>query len=165
MASLISSNEMNAFSPFGVKVGDTTLCPNLNTIPAEIDSTEAGTCYAGDPMVIVSTSAGVVKVKRLTADGGKIIGFLRPNQLKQQGAYKAGDKIELCLEGCVMVMKASASISAGADVNSVVAGSGVHTVATAASAGSVVGVALDAAASGGAVKVLIKAPVAFSANS
>lgn len=166
MATLISSNQMNAFSPFGVKVGDTTLCPNTDVIPAVIDSTETGTCYAGDPMVVVPTSTGAVKVKRLTSSGGKILGFLRPNQLTQDGAYKAGDKVEICLAGCVMWMKASASINAGADVNSVVANTGVHTVATQSGSGSVVGVALDAAAaSGAAVKVLIKAPVAFTANS
>ena len=156
--------DINIFAPGGVRVGTTTLARNFNTFPAFIDASQSGKIYAGDPMTIVSTSTNVLKVKK-AAVGDVVFGFLRMNSVNQENGYEKGDAVEIAGQGAVMYMKASAAINAGASVNSITAASGVNTVETAGSGKSVIGIALEKVASGDAVKVLIGAPVALTANS
>lgn len=164
LSSATAMQDINVMAPGGVRVGTTTLARNFNTFPAIIDASQSDAIFAGDPVKIVSTSTNVLKIAKAGV-GDVVFGFLRMNSLNQEKGYTAGMDVEVAGMNAVMYMKASGSINAGANVNSITSASGVNTVETAGASKSVIGIALEKVASGDAVKVLIGSPVVLTANS
>lgn len=107
---------------------------------------------AGECVVIAATSApGVTKVSQSAVLTLKSYGVVLTNPLKD--SFAVGDKIEVGIIGCIVMMEASAAIVAGASVQYDPA---TKKIATKASTNTIVGLALEsAAADGDLIRVLV----------
>lgn len=146
-------HELNQFLPNRVRGEYLDWGLNAMVMEVQIDATETGTLYAGDPVKIVSTSKGKLKVVAAGADAA--FGYILFNP-KHETA-KAGDIVSvLCKDGVISEVTEEA-ISAGASVYYVAADGSVS--ATGAQGQEPMGITLEAtsATTGGAlVAVLVK---------
>jgi len=146
-------HELNQFLPNRVRGEYLDWGLNAMVMEVQIDVTETGTLYAGDPVKIVSTSKGKLKVVAAGADAA--FGYILFNP-KHETA-KAGDIVSvLCKDGVISEVTEEA-ISAGASVYYVAADGSVS--ATGTQGQEPMGIALEAtsATTGGAlVAVLVK---------
>jgi hypothetical protein len=146
-------HELNQFLPNRVRGEYLDWGLNAMVMEVQIDASETGTLYAGDPVKIVSTSKGKLKVVAAGADAA--FGFILFNP-KHETA-KAGDIVSvLCKDGVISEVTEEA-ISAGVSVYYVAADGSVS--ATGAQGQAPMGITLEAtsATTGGAlVAVLVK---------
>ena len=130
-----------------------TKVQGLDVLTAEFYSaTPADTMAAGYPVALASTDNGYVSK---VAAGGSVsaswIGVVLTNPLKD--SFAVGDKLEVALNQCIVMMTASASFNAGTVLECDPATAKVYT----RSAGTAIGVAMEnASANGDLVRVLIK---------
>lgn len=132
------------------------LAPNDNLFSCRIDPDSLSTLtnLNGAAFKLLDVAGQTFVVDLAAADDLNILGFL-PFEVKKN-SYVAGDFIRLAATQCIMIMEASAAIARGASVEIVPTGIKVATLTT----GTLVGVALDKAASNGdlirvAIKVLV----------
>lgn len=110
------------------------------------------TIAAGYPVALASTTNGLVsKVAAGADESASWVGVVLTNPLKD--AFAVGDRLEVALNQCVVMMTASAAITAGAALECDPATGKVYTK----SAGTQVGIALEnAAAASDLLRVLVK---------
>lgn len=133
------------------------LAPNDNLFSCRINPASVATLtnLNGAAFKLLDVAGQTLVVDLVTAaDDTKIFGFL-PFEVKKN-SYVAGDFIRLAATQCIMIMEASAAIARGDSVEVVPTGIKVATL----NIGTLVGVALDKAASNGdlirvAIKVLV----------
>lgn len=82
-------------------------------IEAQIDVTQETPLYAGDPVKIVATSKGKLKVAA-GASTDKFVGYIIFNPKHE--TFKAGDIVSILLRGAVMSFVTEEAIDAGAIV-------------------------------------------------
>lgn len=145
------SQEINQFAQTDVRGRVDLMGMGNNVISAVINSEVSGKVYSGDAVEILATSKGLPEVKPLSSTGN-VFGFVRYNAKRTELA--AGDRVELAIDGAVMVMAASAAINAGAEV---AYDYSTGLIATAASGDNVIGIAIDAIAADSTGRVMIKA--------
>lgn len=109
-----SSPAINSFEQKPV-AGMVDLPISPNTISAQVDSSETGTIYNGEPIMLVPDAHGVPKVKKLT--DGSSIPYGVVNFSVKRNAYKAGDALEISQDGNVVFVYASEAIARGAKVS------------------------------------------------
>lgn len=129
------------------------LAPNDNLFNCRIDPASLSilTNLNGAAFKLLDVAGQTFVVDLAAADDPNIFGFL-PFEVKKN-SYVAGDFIRLAATQCIMIMEASAAIARGASVEIVPTGIKVATLTT----GTLVGVALDKAASNGdLIRVAIK---------
>lgn len=115
-------------------------------------ATPSETVSPGEMVKVVSTPAvGVTRVAKLAADTEAALGCVLTNPLAD--AVGVGKKLEVALPGAVVMMEASASITAGAALQYDPATKKVATKA----AGAKIGLALEnASADGSLLRVLLQ---------
>lgn len=156
-----TSFEMNKFAPTEEIKGRRVLPANTDSVSGIVDASQADALLPGDPVKIVSTSAGLPHFAK-AAVGDVIAGFVEWNVIRP--SYPAGKICQISMTGNVMYMEAGAAINAGALVN--ITNLTTVVVGAAAGAGSKIGLALEAATSAGQlIRVKIGEPVAYAANS
>jgi hypothetical protein len=129
------------------------LAPNDNLFSCRIDPASVSTLtnLNGAAFKLLDVAGQTLVVDLAAADDPNILGFL-PFEVKKN-SYVAGDFIRLAATQCIMIMEASAAIARGASVEIEPTGIKVATLTT----GTLVGVALDKAASNGdLIRVAIK---------
>lgn len=143
------THSLNQFMPNRVRGEYLDWGLNADVIEVQIDASETGTLYAGDPVKIASTSKGKLKVVAANATD-KFVGFIIYNP-KHETA-KAGDIVSIILRGGVMSCVTEEAIAAGTIVY-YDATDGSITATPPADAQSRVGVTFEAVAatSGGAL--------------
>ena len=125
-----------------------------NVINGEISKDEAATLTAGEAVKIEDSANGVPKFLALDAATDETFGFITRN-LKDSD-FVANDRVEVAIEGTIVVMEAGAAIARGASIEVQLAGS---KVITGAGVNPKVGIAYDkAAADGDLIRVLVKSP-------
>lgn len=129
---------------------------NFNTWPCQIDPSQTGTLYAGQPVKIVAnTNGGIFSVVACTANTDACIGFLNYD-VKNVG-FVAGQIAEMSLKGNVMWLYATGAITQFAQLNLDVTNGGVSGADT--STDEYVGWAVDgAAAAGTLIRMYIETP-------
>ena len=127
---------------------------NVNTIPVQIDLTEAAPCVAGQAVKMVDDDSGIPTVTKCTADADNVLGFINYD-IKSQD-FPAGARAEISMSGNVMYLEAVGAIARGVRVT--LASGTVGGVASATSADNVVGWALDKAANGQLLRVMLQTP-------
>lgn len=118
------------------------------SLPAEFYSaTSTDVITPGEFVIIASTSApGVTKVSVGADAAGKYLGVVLTNPLKE--SYAVGDKLEVGVIGSVVMLEASAAITAGASVQYA---PGTKKVATKTLTNTIVATALENASGDGAL--------------
>lgn len=107
------AHSLNQFAPNRIRGEYLDWGLNAQVMEVEIDSTQATALYAGDPVSIVTTSTGKIKVVAATAST-RVYGYILYNPKHE--TYKAGDIVSiLCDGGCIMEATTEA-INAGAVV-------------------------------------------------
>ncbi len=86
---------------------------NAMVMDVQIDASETGTLYAGDPVAIAPTSTGKLKVVAAAQDV-KPFGFIIFNAKHE--TFKAGDVISILCKDGVMSCVTEEAINAGVDV-------------------------------------------------
>lgn len=105
-------HSLNQFLPNRVRGEYLDWGLNALVMEVKIDESEMGTLYAGDPVKIVATSKGKLKVVAAGADAA--FGYILFNPKHE--TVKAGDIVSvLCKDGVISAVTEEA-ISAGADV-------------------------------------------------
>lgn len=145
------TQSINQFSQGDIRGRVDLMGMGNNVISAVISKDVVGDVFSGDAVEIVATSKGLPEVKPLT-NGGDTFGFVRYNA--KNSKYVAGDKIEMAMDGAVMVMGASEAIDAG-DLVSYDYNTGL--IAVAAGGAKVIGVALEAIDAEKMGRIIIKA--------
>lgn len=145
------SQEINQFAQADVRGRVDLMGMGNNVISAVINSEVSGNVYSGDAVEILATSKGLPEVKPLTSTGD-VFGFVRYNSKKV--AYVAGDRVELAIDGAVMVMAAASAVKAG-DMIAYDYSTGLISKATTGDV--IVGMAIDAIAADTTGRVIIKA--------
>ena len=145
------SQEINQFAQTDVRGRVDLMGMGNNVISAIINSEVSADVYSGDAVEILATSKGLPEVKPLTSSG-KVFGFVRYNAKKVK--LGAGDRVELAIDGAVMVMAASEAIDAGEEI---AYDYSTGLIAPAGSGNVVVGIAIDAIAADSTGRVIIKA--------
>lgn len=145
------SQEINQFAQTDVRGRVDLMGMGNNVISAVINSEVATDVYSGDAVEILATSKGLPEVKPLTSTGN-VFGFVRYNAKRVK--LGAGDRVELAIDGAVMVMAASAAIDAGEEI---AYDYSTGLIAPAGSGDVVVGIAIDAIAADSTGRVYIKA--------
>ncbi|MDY3907213.1 MAG: DUF2190 family protein [Candidatus Enterosoma sp.] len=145
------SQEINQFDQTDVRGRVDLMGMGNNVISAVINSEVEADVYSGDAVEILATSKGLPEVKPLT-NLGKVFGFVRYNAKKVK--LGAGDRVELAIDGTVMVMAASEAINAGEEI---AYNYSTGLIAPASSGNVVVGIAIDAIAADSTGRVIIKA--------
>ena len=145
------SQSINQFAQTDVRGRVDLMGMGNNVISAVINSEVSGKVYSGDAVEIIATSKGLPEVKPLTSTG-YTFGFVRYNAKRAELA--AGDRVELAIDGAVMVMAAASAIKAG---EKVAYDYSTGLIAKAGNSDLVVGVALEAIAADSTGRVLIKA--------
>lgn len=145
------SQEINQFAQTDVRGRVDLMGMGNNVISAVINSGVSADVYSGDAVEILATSKGLPEVKPLTSSG-KVFGFVRYNAKKVK--LGAGDRVELAIDGAVMVMAASEAIDAGEEI---AYDYSTGLIAPASSGNVVVGIAIDAIAADSTGRVIIKA--------
>ena len=144
------SQEINQFAQTDVRGRVDLMGMGNNVISAVINSEVSGKVYSGDAVEILATSKGLPEVKPLSSTGN-VFGFVRYNAKKTELA--AGDRVELAIDGAVMVMAAASAIKAGDPV----AYDYSTGLVAKASGDAIIGIALDAIAADSTGRVIIKA--------
>lgn len=146
---------MNAFVQSPEK-GDKCL-PTLadNVVTCQVDATiGSGVIKTGQAVKLVDSAGGVPKVLPVANVAEDVFGFVVRNLKLEE--YKAGDKLEIAIEGTALYMEAGAAIARGAQVQVQVSG---EKVVTHTSTNPIAGYAFDKAlADGDLIRVIIKAP-------
>lgn len=145
------SQEINQFAQTDVRGRVDLMGMGNNVISAVINSEVAADVYSGDAVEILATSKGLPEVKPLTSSGN-VFGFVRYNAKRVK--LGAGDRVELAIDGAVMVMAASEAIDAGKEI---AYDYSTGLIAPAGSGDVVVGIAIDAIAADSTGRVIIKA--------
>lgn len=145
------SQEINQFAQTDVRGRVDLMGMGNNVISAVINSEVSADVYSGDAVEILATSKGLPEIKPLTSSG-KVFGFVRYNAKKVK--LGAGDRVELAIDGAVMVMAASEAIDAGEEI---AYDYSTGLIAPAGSGNVVVGIAIDAIAADSTGRVIIKA--------
>lgn len=107
------SQELNQFAPKRLRGELIDWGLNAMAMDVQIDASEAGTLYAGDPVVIAPTSTGKLKVVA-AAQTDKPFGFIIFNAKHE--SFKAGDIITILCKDGVMTCVTEEAINAGVDV-------------------------------------------------
>jgi hypothetical protein len=151
---------MNQFA-LSTVAGVVALSNPAGTVSAIIDVSESGTLVAGQPVKVVSTSNGDLKVTALAAITDQVFAYINYNQ--QNASFVAGDKCEVSILGNVMWLTADGAINAGVQVEVSLAGATTVRTKTGASNASLVGFSLDKVATGALLRVYLTCPsFAFS---
>lgn len=155
---------INSFDNTGVRSGDRAF-DRGRLLAVRVNPSATAAVYAGDPLKVISSSGSMITVDRATTAGDLIAGVAATNIKNGKGTFAAGELIEMFVVGDAFYGEAGAAISGGAKLNAVVVSDGNCTYApVGTSKGSFVGLALDTAAKGDAVRVLLMQPIAFEAN-
>lgn len=137
-------------------VGFVDLPYNTNTIAVQVDATETGILYPGDPVTFVDNAGGVPKVIRCTADDDVCYGFVNFNP--KNASYVAGKMLEISQTENVIYLYATTAIARGAQVELDILNNGVAQ-AVPSSTNSIVGYAFDkAAGQGSLIRIKVLAP-------
>lgn len=147
-------HELNQFLPNRVRGEYLDWGLNAMVMEVQIDASENGTLYAGDPVAIVATSKGKLKVAGAVYTDS-VFGYILYNP-KHETA-KAGDIVSVIISGGVISEVTEEALDAGAPVYYVDTDGSVS--ATGETNQEPMGIALEAtsATSGGAlVAVLVK---------
>lgn len=146
---------LNAFVQAPEK-GDKCL-PTLadNVVTCQVDATiGAGVIKTGQAVKLVDSAGGVPKVVPVASVSDQVFGFVARNLKLEE--YKAGDRLEVAIEGTALYMEAGAAVARGALVQVQVTG---EKVVTRTGTNPIAGWAFDkAAADGDLIRVIIKAP-------
>lgn len=132
------------------ELGDLDLRMNPNTISAVAN----GDLSTGQAVKLVDDNSPIMKVVAVDDDTDDIFGFVARNQ--KQATYAAGDALEVASELNVIYLEAEGAINRGQQVciHSATAG---HVKAP-TSGDKVVGYALDKAADGELLRVMLRTP-------
>lgn len=106
-------HDLNQFVPNRVRGEYVDWGLNAMVMEVQIDSTETGTLYAGDPVKIVATSTGKLKVVAIS-QADTPFGFIIFNSKK--ASYKAGDIVSILCKDGVMTCVTEDAINAGVGV-------------------------------------------------
>jgi hypothetical protein len=149
-----ATQSQNAFAQSN-QVGALDLRFNGNTVAVQIDATETAELVPGQAVKMYDSTGGVPKVVACSADDDEVLGFINYNQ--KDVSYGAGDACEISMKGNVMWLYATAAIARGAQV--VVDLTTKGGVAPLSAGGSrIVGWAIDKAAIGTLIRVMIETP-------
>lgn len=107
------AHSLNQFAPNRIRGEYLDWGLNAQVMEVEIDSTQATALYAGDPVAIVSTSTGKLKVKAAAA-ADHVYGYILYNPKHE--TYKAGDIVSVLRDGGVISEATTEAINAGAVV-------------------------------------------------
>jgi len=156
------SQSLNQFNQ-NAEAGDMTLKPAKNVVSAQVDSSQAGTIAAGQPVKLVDSAGGIPKVVALADPDDVTFGFVVRNPKKS--SYSALDKLEIATGyDDVMYVVAEAAIARGALLRNYDATSGKVVTATGGSGKHIVGWAFDkAAADGDLIRMSLACPSYFKA--
>lgn len=151
------SQSSNQFAMTSI-LGNLDLRYNPDTVPAQIDNSEAGTLYAGQAVKLVDNAGGVPKVVACSANSDQVFGFI--NFSIKDKTFIAGSRAEISLDQNVMHLYATAAIARGAQVClDITTVGGVRSLASASSGDCIVGFAYDqAAAAGSLIRVKLNSP-------
>lgn len=144
----LSINQFALTTEVGTKVGSS------GVITAQFYSASASdTIAAGEFVVLSATTNGqVTKVAKGSGLTDGYVGVVLTDPMKE--TFAVGDKVTVAMRGTVAMAKASAAITCGAKLQYAYASGKVATVA--ASANTIVGIALeDAAADGDLIRVMV----------
>lgn len=107
------AQSLNQFGPHRLRGEYLDWGLNAMVMEVQIDASEAGTLYAGDPVEIASTSTGKLKV--VACDQAHApFGFIIFNPKKE--SYKAGDIVSVLCKDGVMECVTEDAINAGVSV-------------------------------------------------
>jgi hypothetical protein len=126
-----------------------------SVLTAELYDASASTAFVAGEMVAISstTAPSVTKVAKGADAAGAFFGVILTNPLKE--TFYTGDRVEIGIIGSIVLMEASAAITAGAALNYTPA---TKKVVTHSSTNTKIGIALEnAAADGSLLRVLIMA--------
>lgn len=168
MTSIISSTDeygrINAFDNTGVRSGDRAF-DRGRLLPVKVNPEATAAVHAGDPLKIIAGTGGIITVDRATTAGDLIAGVAATNVRNGKGVFAAGEMIEMFVAGDVFYGEADEAITGGDKVNVVeVPDDHCNYAPVGTSKGSFVALALDSAAKGDAVRLLLQTPVAFEEN-
>lgn len=104
------AHSLNQFAPNRIRGEYLDWGLNAQVMEVEIDSTQSATLYAGDPVAIVSTSTGKLKVVAATASD-HVYGYILYNPKHE--TYKAGDIVSVLRDGGVISEATTEAINAG----------------------------------------------------
>lgn len=146
----------NAFSQSPL-VGVCDLPFNTNTMQVMIDFTQATALYPGQPVKMVTSSAGAApRVVGCSADSDEVLGYINFNGKDQ--SFTAGKMATISLDGNVIYLYSTTAISAGQQCQSDIVNNGVA-AATGSSGAKYVGWAVDATTAGGQLfRMKVKTP-------
>lgn len=154
------SYQMNVFAPTEEIKGRRVLPANTESFSAIVDASQDTTLLPGDPVVIVSTSAGLPHVAK-AAVGGLIMGFVEWNVIRP--GYEAGDMCQISPASNVMYMETAGAVDAGVALN-ITDLANVYVGAKSGN-GSVIGYSLEAAnGANQLIRVKIAEPAVYAAN-
>jgi hypothetical protein len=130
---------------------------SYNTKAALIDVSEVNQSIAGSAVKIVSTSKGVMKVVKCTADTDQVLGFI-VYDVKSQ-FFTIGDRCEIAQGGDVLYLISVGAISAGQQVQLDLTYEGGVKAISGGSGANLVGWAMDSASGDGQlIRINIAAP-------
>lgn len=138
-------------------LGQVTMLPNTNIIPARILPSSSSVITAGSAVKLVAGAAKEILVDAVSGPtDGPVFGVVCYNMRKN--SYSGGDVVEVAGAGSIIIMESSAAIERAAKVTATAATSSADpTVATVGTPSTqyVTGVALDKAASGALFRVQV----------
>lgn len=120
-------HSLNQFAPNRVRGDYKDWGLNAQVLEVQIDSTQATALLPGDPVSIVATSTGKLKVVAATAST-PVLGYIIFNPKHKE--YVAGDICSVLCDGGVMYCGTTETINAGATVYYKVADGSVTTTST-----------------------------------
>ena len=106
------SQELNQFAPKRLRGELLDWGLNALVLDVQIDASETGTLYAGDPVKLAATSQGKPKV--VASAAADALGYIIFNAKKE--AYKAGDIVSILIDGGVLECVTEEAINAGVEV-------------------------------------------------
>ena len=121
------AHSLNQFAPNRIRGEYLDWGLNAHVMEVEIDSTQATALYAGDPVAIVATSTGKLKVKAAAA-ADRVYGYILYNPKHE--TYKAGDIVSVLCDGGVISEATTEAINAGAVVYMIPATGEITTTST-----------------------------------
>lgn len=153
VATLAAEQSPNQFIE-SVVLGMPDMHLNMNTIPVQIDASEAGAIVAGQAVKIYDSAGGVPKVVACSANSDQVDGFVNFN-IKDRSLV-AGDACEISRDLNVMYLQATGPIARGAEVQLDVLTPGGVAAVVGSSGARIVGQALDKASGGELIRVQLK---------
>jgi hypothetical protein len=155
VATSAASQSQNQFAQSAV-LGQPDLAFNYDTISVQIDSSEAGTLYAGSAVKIVDSAGGIPKVVKCAANSDSVLGFISYN-IKDK-SFVAGSRAEISMSGNVLWLQATGAIARGVQVQLDITQVGGVAAKVGSSGANIVGWALDKATGGQLVRIFITSP-------